>query len=86
MLIGKFIRLVGDREHSVFCPGCQKTHFLDRRWIFDGNTDSPSFMPSVKSTEPDCHAFISKGYWEFLRDCTHQFKNQKVPMTELRDE
>jgi hypothetical protein len=62
------------------------------RWGFDGDHASPSFTPSLLITvpavdEPDwkqaqsvCHSFIRAGHWEFLGDCTHALKSQRVPV------
>ena len=56
-------------------------------WTFDGNTEAPTFSPSVLSTRPDfvCHSFIKGGMVQFLGDCTHALKDQTVPLPDLPD-
>lgn len=83
--------------YRVFCPGCRHTHFFrteqssegpeNPTWDFDGDTESPTFHPSLRAQWGDidkptqcCHSFLKKGVWEFLGDCTHDRANTKVPM------
>lgn len=64
-------------------------------WQFDGTLECPTYAPSQKSewhglrdgkeTKECCHTFIKKGVIEFLDDCTHALKGQKVPMVPLPD-
>lgn len=42
---GKLRRTVIGWAH--YCPGCDELHVIPDRWTFDGNTTSPTFMPSV---------------------------------------
>lgn len=61
-------------------------------WNWDGNLEAPTLNPSIltkmgpyvdgKSTGI-CHSFLRNGVFEFLADCTHQFKGQHIPMPEL---
>lgn len=77
----------------VFCPGCNEIHVFDQRWTWDGNTNEPTFSPSMLSRSPDhvditkqvCHSFLKKGVWQFLSDCTHELAGQNVPMINLPD-
>jgi len=63
-------------------------HGLDQRWIKTGPDESPTFSPSLLVTwdfgdlyeQKRCHSFIEKGYWRFLKDCTHELAGQTVPM------
>jgi hypothetical protein len=62
------------------------------QWTFDGNHQSPTFSPSLLMNIPEdeeagfehpaitCHSFIRVGHWEFLGDCTHALKGQRVPI------
>lgn len=67
------------------------------RWTRTGSDEKPSFAPSllVRCTYPPgwkkgqheeektvCHLFLREGVLEFLGDCTHTLKNQKVPLPE----
>ena len=67
-------------------------------WTFNGNIASPTFSPSLLcrtgpmgpfSKHPGmvyvCHSFIKDGKIQFLGDCTHDLKNQTVPLRELDD-
>lgn len=60
---------------------------FDGRWTFDGNLEAPTFTPSLlvhgAVTHPRCHSFLKGGTWEFLSDCTHALKDQKVPLPDL---
>lgn len=86
------------RGFLVWCPGCDIYHELITHqkpnrpcWQFDGNLDKPTFSPSLLVTwswkdEPRrCHSFIRAGKWEFLGDCTHKLKSQKVDMVPVPD-
>jgi len=33
--------------YTFFCPGCQMRHQVSTNWSFNGNTDHPTFQPSV---------------------------------------
>jgi hypothetical protein len=82
----------------ITCPACGNGHMFDiKRWTFNGNVDSPTFHPSmlVRSTKPDpnapekdiptvCHSFVTDGKIQFLSDCTHELKNQTVPLPDWR--
>lgn len=41
-----------EKRHDTWwvfwCPGCQEEHYFDERWAFDGNTESPTFSPSLR--------------------------------------
>jgi hypothetical protein len=62
------------------------------RWTYNGNPDAPTFSPSILVTysgvdtgedgcPPErCHSFVRDGMIQFLGDCTHDLKNQTVPI------
>lgn len=59
-------------------------------WTFDGNLAAPTLAPSILSRggrDPSfvCHSFLKAGVFEFLGDCTHALKGQRVPMVPLPD-
>ena len=67
----------------IECPGCNMGHLFDSRWGFNGNTEEPTFTPSMLSKTPDggiCHSFVTKGNIKFLNDCTHKLKGQTVAL------
>ena len=59
-------------------------------WRFDGNLEAPTLEPSILSRGGAvegfvCHSFLRGGVFEFLSDCTHPLKDQKVPIGPLPD-
>jgi hypothetical protein len=70
-------------------------------WTFDGNLDAPTLWPSILTAHEHarrpgptgelleqpfvCHSFIKEGVFDFLSDCTHQHKGDKIPMVPLPD-
>ncbi len=81
----------------VWCPGCESLKSLPIKgsgnmpgpsWGFDGNLTAPTLAPSimtryVRGPEHICHSFLRAGVWDFLDDCTHSLKGQKVPVVPL---
>ena len=61
-------------------------------WTWDGNVENPTFSPSMnivinpvghKHHNPEypsevCHYFLQNGVIQYLADCTHALKNQRV--------
>lgn len=81
--------------YAFTCPGCGRMHLLPvgpgdggkyDRWTFDGNTEAPTFSPSIlarweNSKGPRvCHSFVNAGRIQFLTDCTHPLAGQTVPL------
>lgn len=57
-------------------------------WTFDGDLDAPTLAPSIKTTWGDktlCHCYLRAGVFQFLKDSTHSFAGQNVPMPDLLD-
>jgi Family of unknown function (DUF6527) len=62
-------------------------------WEFSGTLECPTYVPSQYTTWDRgeetqkfvCHTFIRGGQIEFLGDCTHALKGQKVPLPPLPD-
>lgn len=58
-------------------------------WGFDGNLEAPTLTPSILThhswagVETTCHSFLNAGVFQFLGDCTHELRDQLVPMPEL---
>jgi hypothetical protein len=75
--------LKGHYAWLVWCPACDEPHTFDGRWEFDGNHEAPSFLGSMLAYEspgsPRCHSLLVAGVWTYLSDCTHAFKDQKLP-------
>lgn len=66
------------------------------KWSFDGNMDAPTFSPSMNirigpmpAGHPQagqfdiCHYFLRGGVIEFLPDCTHSLRGQRVLLPDL---
>lgn len=56
-------------------------------WTFNGNYDAPTFSPSmfanrdgVDKHHPRCHSFLENGVWRYLKDCTHDMADTRVPV------
>lgn len=86
------------------CPGCDDVHQIGigagpgPRWTYNGNTERPTFSPSVLVTYPAnpdadddfaewrterrCHSFVRDGQIQFLSDCTHALAGQTVDLPE----
>lgn len=68
-------------------------------WTFDGDVNCPTFAPSMcitvnPKTDPHhdpeeptevCHYFLQHGYIQYLADCTHVLKNQRIVLPNLPD-
>ena len=90
--LGRFLRKA-DNTLLAWCPGCEEVHPFDlSRWQFDGNSESPTFSPSllcnatVNNGVRRCHSFVRDGQWEFLADCYHELKSQTVPMVPINED
>lgn len=51
-------------------------------WDFNGNLEAPTLHPSILTKREGfvCHSFLVDGHFQFLDDCTHPLKGQRVPM------
>lgn len=78
----------GETRWLFWCPGCDSAHaFTTPRWTRTGADDVPTFAPSLLCTwgpslADRCHLFLRGGMLEFLNDCTHDLKGQKVALPE----
>ena len=64
----KLRRVQGGYSH--WCPGCEEIHILPDGWRFDGNLESPTFMPSFKHS--GIRREFSGGEWtgNWIRDAS----------------
>lgn len=73
---------VGVTNYVFFCPGCECSHVLDKRWTFNGDLVKPTFNPSLlcnpDHNESRCHSFVRDGKIEFLSDSYHKLAGQTV--------
>ena len=70
----------------------QEKNSSGARWSWDGNVASPTMVPSMNIStgayvDPKCevpgtrcHYFLRGGVIEFLGDCTHGMRGQRVPL------
>lgn len=64
----------------------------NRGWQFNGDTENPTFTPSIKETHPRpdkpewCnHYVITDGKVAYCGDCTHEFAGQTLDLLEWTD-
>lgn len=75
--------------YVLWCPACDHTVCIDSTWGWNGDTERPTFTPSLLTRftmagqEHVCHSFVTDGVWNYLGDCTHDRANQAVPMVDL---
>lgn len=103
--ISRVLRSIQDNGLAFMCPGCRDIHQIRHgagagpRWTWNGNTDKPTFLPSVKVTYPAtpdagedfkewrteriCHSFVTDGRIRFLGDCTHALAGQTADLLEV---
>lgn len=80
----------GDGALMHWCPGCKTRHLIETQernangaiWTFDGNTDSPTFSPSINIIGR-CHYFIRAGQIEFCGDSAHALAGQTMPLPDI---
>lgn len=73
-----------------WCPGCEQLHVihvekpnhLGARWSFDGNTEQPTFTPSINIVGV-CHYFITSGKISFCSDSQHRLAGQTVMLPDI---
>jgi len=77
-----------------FCPGCKLAHCfqtggVETAWSFNGNMESPSFLPSLVCSggcsESRCHLMLTDGKLQFFNDCCHELAGKIVDLPELPD-
>jgi hypothetical protein len=59
-------------------------------WTWNGDVNAPTLLPSLRTKFEKsigevivCHSFVTDGMVHFLGDCTHDLKNQVVPLLEV---
>jgi Family of unknown function (DUF6527) len=74
---------------QFICPACKSHHHIPENeklhWNFNGNSELPSFQPSIKYTSPDycCHSIITDGKIHYCDDCTHNMKSMTVDLPDV---
>lgn len=78
---------------NFYCPACKDMHSFSNGvpsgvvWEWNGNMEVPSFHPSLRYLSGTrCHLFLKEGVIEFLGDCPHDMRGQKVPLQEIPEE
>lgn len=80
----------------IFCPACGCGHLLNG-WTFNGDTERPTFSPSilVHGWETDgtelpgyriqkrCHSYVTDGCIQYLADCEHALAGQTVELEDF---
>lgn len=80
---------------AFWCPGCDGAHVVNtgrNGWLWNGDAEKPTLMPSVLVTysghDADqgcapparCHSFVENGEIRFLGDSTHGLSGRTVPL------
>lgn len=87
----KVIQETENGSWLIWCSGCEIFHEFDTKWEFNGNTEKPTFSPSLlvrydygeQREQRRCHSFVRDGVWEYLSDCTHKLAGQKIPVEKM---
>ena len=85
--------------HMIFCPACKCGHgfyngTLQKRpkWSFNGDTENPTFSPSMlvrggpcnaDGSDRVCHSFVRDGRIQVLNDWTHNLAGQTVDLPDV---
>ncbi len=73
-------------NYCFWCPGCDAVHAPNHTWAYNGDTERPTFQPSVLVTYHDgrtCHSFVTDGRIQFLGDCYHELAGQTVDLPDV---
>jgi hypothetical protein len=87
------------RGLAHWCPACEEMHEFATTtplsngawWTWDGNIETPTFVPSMNiRVGPDdngafevCHYLLHNGAIEYLADCTHGLRCQRIILPPL---
>jgi hypothetical protein len=88
-----------------WCQGCKSGHVYPTaringpNWNFDGNVESPTFMPSMHifipahndgefdhPQETVCHYHVIEGKIQYQPDCRHELKGQTLPLQPIPED
>lgn len=76
-----------DGKTMFWCPGCLGFHWVNDSWQISGDSNNPTFSPSVLvngfGKGKRCHSFVHDGKIEFLSDCDHKLAGQTVEIPDL---
>jgi hypothetical protein len=81
----------GGVDYLFWCEGCKCLHYIITKakdypspiWQFNGDVYKPTISPSILVRGGNlgtCHFFVNNGMIQYLSDCTHELKNQTLPM------
>ena len=82
----------GNDNYFFYCPGCKCGHGYEvPRWTFNGNTEKPSFSPSLLmfhtrlsgERKTECHLFLTDGKLNYCSDSPHQYAGQTIDMVDF---
>jgi hypothetical protein len=77
-----------DGKFLFWCPGCECGHWFKTTapaptWTFNGSFENPTVQPSIKVEGMIlCHLYLTDGVIQFLGDCQHSLRGQKIPMVD----
>jgi len=95
-------------NYYLWCEGCKELHDFRTKaphhpdstigqsplWQFNGNTDRPTFTPSLlylryladyRGCKPRCHIIVTDGRIQFCSDCEHELAGKTVEMVSIAD-
>jgi hypothetical protein len=76
-----------DGKTLFWCKGCESFHWVDDRWQITGDSNNPTFSPSVlvqgSGANKHCHSFVRNGKIEYLSDCNHSLAGQTIDLPDL---
>lgn len=79
----------GDLNNPTFTPSIHITTGLYAGATLVDESDTIKYPEGkewndfLKESSSVCHSFVTDGYIEFLGDCTHELKGQKVEIPEI---
>lgn len=76
MMISRYLRRTDGNRLTYWCQGCCDYHSIDLgRWAWDGNTETPTFSPSVlvRSGHYAEHSQVGTSCW-----CTYNEEQRRA--------
>ena len=78
-----------DHSHRAWmflCPACNAPHQCDDRWVYNSNSERPTFTGSVMVQSipdigrPQCHSQVTDGKIAYYEDSGHSLRGQTVEL------
>lgn len=78
-----------DGKTMFWCKGCDCFHWVNDSWQITGDSNNPTFEPSVlvngfrRDGQIRCHSFVRNGRIEYLSDSEHALAGQTIDLPDL---